>query len=114
MSNKSIKDPILERLRDFISEQLSVRRESLAPSTRIQEDLGCTGDDAVELMQAFAKQFSVDLRALNLKEYFDEEGFDPIGYVLSLFRKCRIARRSALTLEDLVNAARAGKWPDNR
>jgi acyl carrier protein len=110
MSKEFIQDPIFERLRNFICEELSVKRERLTPSTRIEDDLGCTGDDAVELMQAFGKQFNVDLRALNIEEYFDAEGFDPIGCLLSLFRKRRIARRSPLTLKDMVNAARVGKW----
>jgi acyl carrier protein len=114
MSDESIHDPVLERVKDFLSKHLGVRKDGLAPSTRIEEDLGCSGDDALELMQAFGEQFNIDLCDFNPYLYFDKEGFDPIGCLLDLFRKGGSARRATLTLEDLVNAVRVGKWPDNR
>jgi acyl carrier protein len=114
MSDESIQNPVLERVKDFLSKRLGVKKERLAYSTRIEEELGCSGDDAVELMQAFGEQFSVDLRDFDPYAYFDKEGFDPIGYFLDLFRKGKSARHTPLTLADLVNAARRGKWPDSR
>jgi hypothetical protein len=110
MSDNHFKSPVHENLIDFLSIHLGVKKEFLIPSTRIQEDLGCTGDDAVELMHAFSEKFNVDLCEFNPNEYFDSESFDPIGYLLSLFRKGQKVRSNSITLQDLEDAAKLGKW----
>ena len=36
-------------------------KEEVLPDADIEKDLGCTGDDFFELMEAYAKRFNVDM-----------------------------------------------------
>ncbi|QNF31853.1 DUF1493 family protein [Adhaeribacter swui] len=40
----------------------------------IENDLGITGDDAVELLEKFAQKFKVDLDGFDFSKYFSPEG----------------------------------------
>ena len=72
-------------------------------STELEKDLRITGDDAVEFIVAFGKEFEVDISNLQLDIYFDSEGIDFLGWVISLFRK-RTSIKKVLTLGDLEKA----------
>jgi len=68
----------------FISELLSAK--SLSLETRIGEDLGVDGDDAVELLEEYSKRFSVDISNFSFDDYFGPEvGFNPFYFLCNLF-----------------------------
>jgi hypothetical protein len=82
-------NPSLDEVIDFVREFTLTEREITA-QTRIEEDLGVTGDDGADLLIAAEEHFRVALcdpedgiRAvfgLGPNEYlFGPEGFDPIG-----------------------------------
>lgn len=66
-------DAVLERLLDLLSRQTGRRREKLDPDVQIQRDLGCSGEDAVELMEVYGKEFSVDLTGFEFRRHFTPE-----------------------------------------
>jgi hypothetical protein len=67
----------------------------------LEDDLGITGDDAVDLFKDFVKQFpEVALDCLDLSLHFAPEAGRP---------SC-MHGRSPLTVEDLVIAAREKCW----
>lgn len=49
-----------QQVKEFLSEQVRVEPERLTSKTRIEHDLGGTGDDAEEVMEAFMERFQVD------------------------------------------------------
>ncbi len=53
-----------------------VRNFDFDSNTRIEKDLGVTGDDAAELIEAFAKEFQVDVSHFKFHDYFGPEGMD--------------------------------------
>lgn len=55
-------------------------------ATRIEADRGCTGDDAYELMEAYAATFHVDLADFQYRDYFHGEGMDPFMGIEGLFK----------------------------
>jgi acyl carrier protein len=49
--------------------------EIITEDTSIQDDLGVYGDDAVEFILAFGKEFNVNVENFQISDYFDGEGF---------------------------------------
>ena len=102
----------LDKVKSFVSKFWSVKVDKLNRETRLEDDLGITGDDAIEFFDAFYEEFKVDLKTLNISKYFGSEGFGLINLSWLLGKKG--VKRSAyeITLRDLENTLEAGKWID--
>lgn len=77
----------------------------------MEGNLRITGDDALELMEAFFEHFGVDPPGFELARYFDGEGFGLLPlhwFIPRLRRKPRSSHQ--LTVGDLERALFAGKW----
>lgn len=57
----------------FLEDNFRTEKNTTSKS-RIEDDLGITGDDADEMIQKFEEYFHVDMRSLNFSEYFYCEG----------------------------------------
>ncbi len=52
--------------------------EDLSDETRIEDDLGITGDDAYDFMEDYQNEFEVDLTGFQFNKHFGPEtSFDP-------------------------------------
>lgn len=137
------------RVMAFIAAEMELKRGKIQLSSRISDDLGIDGDDAVELFEKFGREFSVDLEGLWLRWelHFAPEGseisplfwilagvagacgfgishFVPaipawasslvilmfFGWLHSRYFVDRAEWPPAVTVQDMVNAARAGRW----
>ena len=137
------------RVMAFIAAEMELKRGKIQLSSRISDDLGIDGDDAVELFEKFGREFSVDLQKLWLQWelYFVPEGLEigpgfwilagiagACGFGVSHFVPAILAWASSLvilillgwlhsrflvdraelpppvTVQDMVDAARAGRW----
>ena len=74
------------------------------------------GIDAVEFMEAFSKEFNVDMSEFEFDKHFGPEGFSPLDlfdivycWLGRIFKK-DLSGDIAITLRDLVSAAKAKKW----
>ncbi|GAB5536960.1 MAG: hypothetical protein Rubg2KO_32090 [Rubricoccaceae bacterium] len=132
-------EDLIAEIQCFVAEFINVPIERVYPSTRLSEDLGVDGDDADELMDAFAEQFGVDLTDFRHNEHFGDEGclqFSTVllllpsvlvftvlwnctrwagGVLASLVLIALIARGMrgyphSITIQDLANAAMAKHW----
>ena len=75
---------------DFIRAESGVScAETITARTRLQDDLGVYGDDATDLLLAYAKAFDVDVTQFPAADYFDGEGLD----VLAWFRPVKPRRK---------------------
>ena len=101
-------DEVAGRVVAFVASKLSLTPGRLRPETRLFHDLGCDGDDAVDLITQFAQQFGVDVSAFDFDQHFGPEaGFNPLAYAyLWLLRPDRL-RRKPLTVGQLAEAARS-------
>ncbi|MDA8451661.1 DUF1493 family protein [Acidovorax sp. NCPPB 3859] len=84
------------------------RRITYTPDTELVKDLGLTGDDAFQFMEAFASRFNVATGDYRSEDYFEPEGL----WLLSAFRKKKTT--TPVTLGMLLMAARDGVWDKNR
>ncbi len=87
-------------------------------ATTIFGDLRADGDDGVELLNAFGKEFSVDMSGCDPSRYFGREGcapWAPIYWLVLALRKGSPEERAKLqsiSVADLVRAAECGRWAD--
>lgn len=73
---------VSDELKKFLNRQIGKSwwmKQDVSTITRLKEDLKIDGDDAVDFFIAFEKEFNVDISNFNLGEYFNGEGFDPVG-----------------------------------
>lgn len=84
-------EPLLSpALVDFIREECVISASmAITASTRLQDEFGVYGDDATDLLLAYAKAFHVDLTRFTAADYFDGEGLD----VLAWFRPAKPQRK---------------------
>ncbi len=139
-------DRIEERVMRFTAQHWPVRKNrKLTTGTRLAQDLGMDGDDAVEFFDAFRQEFGVDLADLDVhwNQHFAPEGSpsfgvmvvicvcitagfwvrDAIGMLpawawgLALIAIAALIHRRLtndnmipVTIEDLIESARSGRW----
>jgi hypothetical protein len=73
-----------DQIIEFTSQKRASDRTPISFTSRLVQDLGMGGDDAVEFFKQFAEQFSVDLRALwdEWDQYFGPQGGPSITFGL--------------------------------
>jgi hypothetical protein len=100
-----------EWVRSLVAKAAGIPSESLRDEHRIVHDLQIYGDDAETLMIRFGEHLGLNPATLDWPTFFPPEGF-----ALWLFPKTmRLKKLSAyrpLTVRDLLDCARARKWPD--
>jgi len=90
-------------IKKFIDQEIGSHDYELGENTLIEDDLGITGMEAVELIDRFALKFNVDTELFKPERYFYPEP----GLFVSFSKKVE-----PLTLGDLALAAREGKLDD--
>ncbi len=125
----------------FVAEQLGVAGETLAPERTLSGDLGLNGDRAARFLEAFEERFETDLSPIyaDWERYFTEEEVIPRELVIPLLAmgitaglaawvafpvfiaaglyaarhyRRRVGGTRAITIADLIEAAGAGRWPE--
>lgn len=104
-------DTLFKDVIGFLQE--SCGRTNLAPSTRLQQDLGLTGDEAEEFLLAFGKRYNVNLEDFKFGEYFAPEMLVPPPSSLNPRHILRSLipwgnRYKPITVQDLYTAAKTG------
>lgn len=83
----------------------------IKPSSRLEEDLGVTGVDAIEFIGKWAETFGVHATEFPCDRYFGPEGQGMVTTLLALFsERYRKPPRVPLTLGMLEEAMRLGRW----
>jgi hypothetical protein len=140
-----------ERVTAFVVEETGIRRKRVYLASRLSQDIGMDGDDAVDFFRRFGEEFQVDLTALgeHWDRHFLPEGGAPaagcmvaigagaiagallheafkwipawvsmlsptavFSWIYSRFfvERDRDRGTTPVTVQDLVDAARSGKW----
>ncbi len=123
-----------DHIADFAAKERAISKSKLSPGTRVGEGLQIVGDDAEEFLQSFAEKFNVNFSAFEFHQYFPGEATAEMHHYLlntkktsfnPIFRLINQAERSfwrifskdtsfkTITLQDLENAAKLGKWLNN-
>lgn len=97
-------DTIFNDIKSFVEEVRWKYPFELQRETRVEQDLGITGDDAYDFIDAFSKQFSVDVTNFNFDSYFELEGDWILPELVRFFRGIKKEEKLVLTLGDLEKA----------
>ena len=112
-------DSLTKEVVQLVAQQTGVPSERISPQTTLFGDLGIDGDDAAELLAAFAEQFRVDLSEFESRRHFGGEGMWPHQIPLFFWRLFRSIRGDEpheiggvvpVRVGDLVRAAQEGRW----
>src|SRR5215216_3011535 len=68
-----MEESITDRVTGFVADRWGEPVSRLTASTRLEDDLGMTGDDAAEFIAAFAAEFGVDLSGFEFGRHFGGE-----------------------------------------
>lgn len=108
-----------QRLKEFLVRKIGVSSEKLTPASRLSEDLGCAGLDAVTLFNDFFLEFDIK----NIEEFDADLHIDfsvdfvqrPLSRLKNLFNKNRWKYlRPDVTLGHLEKVIESGKWQNER
>lgn len=104
-------EELLGRFKRLLAQFVPDSPQHVDASTRINHDVGLSGDDAEEFLHAFSEQFRVDLTDFNFNRYFADEPhlLTPLFAVIRLVRTVRIGREP-LPVERFIRAVQCGKW----
>ncbi|WP_310593852.1 DUF1493 family protein [Flavobacterium sp.] len=101
------------KLKEFIINQSAVNDEEINSSTRIEDDLGVSGDDAVEFIIAFGKEFNVDISKFMANDYFSPEGDFILPALIRFLTNKKKRDKKSFTVGHLEKAIIAGKLDEN-
>ena len=100
-----------DKIKIFVSQKCAVSIQELSPQTQLTKDMGLDGDDAVDFMEAFSKEFDVDLSEFEFSKHFGPEaGFNPFVYLYYLLSAKFKPQYIPITLYDLQEAINKKKW----
>lgn len=103
---------------EFVAAETLVDVGKISPSTSINHDLGVAGDDGVELLNAFAEKFDVDMSGLQTDYFGAEASGNPFSllrgaFLLLMGRKGEAnSGLPSLPVSVLIESAEQLKWMD--
>jgi acyl carrier protein len=101
---------IFNRIKKFTTDQAGIEESDITESTSLETDLGIYGDDAMEYLVAFGKEFNVDLSRFMAADYFSAEGgLKLFPGVRQLFGIKKEPRKKELTIKHLMKSVEMGK-----
>jgi len=101
-----MKSKLFEKIEELIIEMRGSYKKPFTDLTTLEKDLKITGDDAWEFIEAFGKEFKIDISDFDYSKYFASEGSFEI-YKLLLFGKS--TGKTPLSLGELEQAVKKGK-----
>lgn len=112
-SDGTQREEIAENVFKLVERVTGLSAEKMRKDPQLRLNVSIDGDDAVELIEAFAKEFGVNMQGFVYERYFGSEGIrDPITTVLGWIRQLRRPTSQPLTVRVLVDSAVAKHWVD--
>jgi hypothetical protein len=93
----------------LITDKVGINAEEVMPDADIENDLGCTGDDFFELMEAYAKHFNVDMSGFLWYFHTHDESMATLNPLPGHPASTQVDR-IPVTFNILVEKAMLGKW----
>jgi acyl carrier protein len=100
---------LFNKVKEFAVNQAAVEEKEATESASIEDDLGISGEDAVEFIIAFGKKFNVDVSKFMAAEYFSPEGDVILPAIIRFFTGKKQPKRKNLTIGHLIKAIVAGR-----
>ena len=106
--NAASPDPLAEQVRLFVARERGMSPAKVSLQSSLFHDLGTDGYDGVELLQAYAREFHVDLDSIRWGQHFGPEAaFNPFCLLFPSWWRRRFL---PVTVADLVQYAHTHRW----
>jgi acyl carrier protein len=102
-------DELFNKVKEFTVEQAAVTEAEVTENASLENDLGVYGDDAVEFILAYGKEFNVDVSRFMAADYFDGEGDVILPSIIRAITGKKKSPKKTLTLNHLVKGVIAGR-----
>ena len=99
-----MEDEISNRVKKFVIKQAAVNEDEVTNDASLENDLGVYGDDAVEFIIAFGKEFNVNVSKFMADDYFKGAGIGIWDCIREMFNKENKKQRKDLKINHLVKA----------
>ena len=99
---------LFDKIKKFTVKQAGVNEIEVTEDAGIENDLGVSGDDALELIIAFGKEFNVDVSKFMAADYFSPEGDSILPAIIRMFTGKRHPKQKDLRIKHLEKAAITG------
>ena len=104
---------ITSKVLAFIAKKTGVKESKITMESRLGSDLGLDGDDALELLEGFGKEFNVSVKSIDFEKYFNAE-YDIWGIqnlFNKLFRKDKFIdkQNKEIHVSQLVDSIKSGR-----
>jgi acyl carrier protein len=107
---KEVNRKIFNDIKRFTIDKAAVEESDIALETSLETDLGIYGDDAIEYIIAFGKEFNVDVSKFMAADYFSSEGgFKLPPAIIKFFGIKKNPRKKELTIMHLIKAVTASR-----
>ncbi len=100
---------IFESIKKFTIKQTGVSDDEVTEDAGLECDLGVSGDDAVDYIIAFGKEFNVDISRFMAADYFSPEGDSILPAIIRMFTGKRHPKKKELIMRHLEKAVIAGR-----
>lgn len=97
------------KLKQLIVNKLGVDYEDVLPETMLEEDLGLYGDDAMEFLVVFSKEFNVEISNFMAADYFSPEGDIILPSLIRAITGKKKKKQKYLQVQHLEKAILAGR-----
>lgn len=104
-----MKDEVFAKLKKFVTTEAAVEGGEVTRDTQIEDDLGITGDDAIEFIIAYGKAFNVDVTKFMAANYFEGEGDRLFSAIIRLITGQKNKTKNKLTIKHLERGIIIGK-----
>lgn len=107
-------DQRLEKLIALISEETGFAPEHLTDGSSLFHDFGVTGDDGLELLNAIANEFEIDMSDVDSRRYFgSESAYNPINHLYCFVRGKKMDEGIIrLEIANLKQSVESGGWQE--
>ncbi len=100
---------IFEKVKMFTVQQTAVSAKKVTEDAGLENDLGISGDDAVDFIVAFGKEFNVDITKFMAADYFSPEGDPILPAIIRIVTGKKPPKQKELTIKHLEKAVIAGR-----
>ena len=97
-----------EQLYKFLKEETGKSLNDASPVLRLKKDLGVYGDEAIDFIERFSREFNIDVRSFDVARYFGSEVDAITEFLLRFFQRTKSKKRD-LTTDDLKAALVTGR-----
>lgn len=109
-----MRSEIFEKVKAFTIKQTAVSEKKVTEEAELENDLGISGDDAVDFIIAFGKEFNVDISKFMAADYFSPEGDSILPAIIRMFtRSKKHPKQKGLRIKHLEKAILAGRLDED-